>query len=102
MPLISAANAPDNPLMWLFTLAYSSAYDWLGPFWILTIILGFMGIAHERAKEKPCPVSSWGVEKSRRSAIPQRTILCASIHSVSQEETEVEGRDNSYLHILNY
>jgi hypothetical protein len=64
------------------------------------MIRGFMGIPHERAKEKPCPVSSWGVEKSRRSAAPQRTIFCAFIHSVSQEGKEVEGRDNSYLQIL--
>jgi hypothetical protein len=59
-----------------------------------------MGIAHERAKGKLRPVSSWGVEKSRRSAAPQRTIFCASIHPVNQQGKVVEGTGNSYLHIL--
>jgi hypothetical protein len=58
-----------------------------------------MGIAHERAKGKLCPVSSWGVEKSRRSAEPQRTILWAFIHPVNQQGKVVEGTGNSYLHI---
>ena len=42
-------------------------------------------MAHERAKGKQCPVSSSGVGKSRRSAAPQRSILCSFIHAVSQE-----------------
>jgi hypothetical protein len=58
-----------------------------------------MGTAHERANGKLSPVSSRGVEKSRRSAAPQRTIFCTFIHSVSQEGKVVEGIDNSYLQI---
>jgi hypothetical protein len=58
-----------------------------------------MGMAHERAKGKLCPVSSRGVEKSRSFAAPQRTIFYTFIHSVSQEGKVVEGIDNSYLHI---
>jgi hypothetical protein len=77
-------------------------YAWLGPFWILTIIGGFIGIAHERAKGNLCPVSSWGVEKSRRCAAPHRVTLCTSIHSVSQIEAIIDGLDNSYLVFLKY
>ena len=82
--LISAANATDNSLIWLFTLAYSLAYAWLGPFWMLTIIWGSIGITHERAKGNLFPVSSWGVRNFRRSAAPHTEILWTCIHSASQ------------------
>jgi hypothetical protein len=97
LSLTSAANAADSSFMRLFTLAYSSAYAWFGPFRILPIIRGFMGMTHERAKGNPCPVSSRGVDNPRRSAAPHRVILCASIHWVSQTGTIIDGPDNSCL-----
>jgi hypothetical protein len=97
LALISAANATDNSLIWLFTLTYSSAYAWFGPFWIPAIIWGFIGIAHERAKGNLCPVSSVGVKKPRRSAAPHRAIMWTSIHSASQAGAFIGKPDNSDL-----
>ena len=82
-PEYAAAKAADRSLIRRFTRAYSSAYSRFGPLWILAIIPGFMGIAQESATGNFSPFSSRGVEKSRRSAAPQRAISFSSIHSAS-------------------
>jgi|MudIll2142460700_1097286.scaffolds.fasta_scaffold883867_1 hypothetical protein len=64
LAMISFANATDNSLIRWFTLEYSSAYAWFGPFRMLAIIRGFIGITHETAKGNLFPVSSCGVGKS--------------------------------------
>jgi hypothetical protein len=60
-----------------------------------------MGMAHERAKGKLRPVSSRGVEKSRRSAAPQRSIFRSFIHAVSQEGKVEKGTVSKVLKIVN-
>jgi hypothetical protein len=99
LALISAPNATDSSLIRLFTLAYSSAYAWFGPFWMLVIIRGFIGITHDSAEGNRCPVSSWGVRNPRRSATPHTGILWACIHSDSQIGGAVDAPGNSHLEI---
>ena len=61
------------------------------------MIWGFMGIAHERAKKKFCPLISFGVRNPLRSAAPQRGILSICNHAVNQEGKEREEVDNRSL-----
>lgn len=61
---------------------------------------GFMGIAHERANKKGCPLISFGVGNPVRSAAPQRGILSIWNHAVNQEGKEWEELDAMNLRAL--